>query len=179
MLFVMFSPKQSMIHHLSQQAVYANMYPSNLRTMVLDGVLDPQGWFNDNAVHDPVYIRVRTDQAAARSLEAFLGACGTAGPEKCAFSDGSRTGTLAKWNNVSLVLSKYGGVGGSFLSPDVIDIIDTLMYSSRQLTRYNNSDAPDGAMLDEYLQVRLMMRSLDPYSYVQTNFRSYIWSVHV
>jgi len=143
------------------QAVYANMYPSNLRSMVLDGVADPQGWFNGNAAGDPTYIRVRADRAAANALERFLSVCGPAGPEKCAFSDGTREGTVAKWRNVSTVLSDYGGVGGVYTTP--VAVFQTIfnLYSSRKMTRYNNPNVlavtPSMNVLDEFLQVSLMM----------------------
>ena len=58
------------------------MFPSNLRSMILDGVADPQGWFNGNPAGDPTWTRVRADSAAAESRDAFIEACGKAGPER-------------------------------------------------------------------------------------------------
>ena len=80
-------------------AVYANLFPRNVRAMVLDGTLD----FTGNATGDhpgdaakyPVDVRQGADHAGQDTFGRFLALCAQAGPPACAFAAG---GNLAgKW----------------------------------------------------------------------------------
>jgi pimeloyl-ACP methyl ester carboxylesterase len=83
-------------------AIYANLFPGNVRAMVLDGTLD----FKGNAVGDapgsaqklPVDVRNGVAVAAQAVLGRFLSLCAKAGSTKCAFAAG---GNLpGKWQTL-------------------------------------------------------------------------------
>ena len=68
---------------------YANLFPSRVRALVVDGVLDPLAWANvEGAV--PFSTRLRSDDGARATLEKFFELCDAAGPA-CAFGPGSET----------------------------------------------------------------------------------------
>jgi pimeloyl-ACP methyl ester carboxylesterase len=83
-------------------ATYANLFPDQVRAMVLDGNVDPVAYTNGGV--DRTFLgtslRLRSDIAAARTLSAFLGLCGQASTDRCAFSAGSPTATQAKWTTL-------------------------------------------------------------------------------
>lgn len=81
-------------------AVYANLFPANLRAMILDGNLVPSVYTNngDPRVALSSALRFGSDQGIAESLEAFLDQCGTVGSERCAFSAGDAQGTRAAFD---------------------------------------------------------------------------------
>ena len=62
---------------------YANLFPGNVRALVIDGVLDPRLWSSG--------WQIKSDRVATQEeFDEFLRLCGEAGPE-CAFGDGRRT----------------------------------------------------------------------------------------
>jgi pimeloyl-ACP methyl ester carboxylesterase len=62
---------------------YANMFPDRVRALVIDGVLDPVAWVNDEA-EIPFSTRLRSDAGAQVTLERFFELCDAAGVN-CAF----------------------------------------------------------------------------------------------
>jgi pimeloyl-ACP methyl ester carboxylesterase len=72
--------------------VYANLFPENVRAMVIDGVLDPQAWTNE-AGEIPFSTRLRSDLGARATLDRFFELCdatpGDGGPGNCLLSDGT------------------------------------------------------------------------------------------
>jgi pimeloyl-ACP methyl ester carboxylesterase len=80
-------------------AIYANLFPDKVRTMVLDGNLDPVAWTNggDDDASVSLALRLGSDTASAKTLDAFLTLCGQAAISQCAFSAGSASATKAKW----------------------------------------------------------------------------------
>jgi pimeloyl-ACP methyl ester carboxylesterase len=105
-------------------AIYANLFPGNVRAMVLDGTLD----FKANAIGDapgdaqklPVDVRGRVDVAAQDVLGRFLSLCAKAGSTKCAFAAG---GNLpGKWRTL-LTRSKASPItynGGTYFYSTVV-----------------------------------------------------------
>jgi pimeloyl-ACP methyl ester carboxylesterase len=83
-------------------AIYANLFPRNVRAMVLDGTVD----FKGNAVGDapgdaqkyPVDVRSGVDVAAQDVFGRFLSLCAKAGSTKCAFATGGNL--LSKWQTI-------------------------------------------------------------------------------
>jgi len=83
-------------------AVYANLFPGSVRSMVLDGTLD----FKGNAIGDvagqaqtlPVDVRNGVDVAAQGVFGRFLSLCAKAGSTQCAFAAGGNL--LAKWQTI-------------------------------------------------------------------------------
>ncbi|MFF2626233.1 alpha/beta hydrolase [Kitasatospora griseola] len=84
-------------------ATYANLFPGRVRAMVLDSGPDPVAWSTGSgreaAAMGPL-LRNRSDVAAGRVLNAFLDACGQAGPSGCAFSAGTAAATRARYDEL-------------------------------------------------------------------------------
>jgi pimeloyl-ACP methyl ester carboxylesterase len=77
-------------------ATYANLFPSRVGAMVLDGNVDPVAYAVGSGTL-PTFLRSGSDQASAATLNAFLTMCGQAATADCAFSAGSPTATRAKF----------------------------------------------------------------------------------
>ncbi len=67
---------------------YANLFPDNVRAVVVDGVLDPVAWANVEAA-EPFSTRLRSDEGAQATLDEFFRQCDEAGPSACAFAPDS------------------------------------------------------------------------------------------
>lgn len=70
-------------------AVYANLFPDNVRAVVVDGVLDPIAWttgVGDEAATLPFSTRLRSDAGAQATLDEFFRLCDEAGPAGCALA---------------------------------------------------------------------------------------------
>ncbi|MCV2488383.1 alpha/beta hydrolase [Geodermatophilus sp. YIM 151500] len=75
---------------------YANLFPSRVGALVIDGVIDPVAWTTgqgEEAGTTPIGTRIGSADGAARSLEEFFRLCDEAGAE-CAFS-GDASGRYA------------------------------------------------------------------------------------
>jgi pimeloyl-ACP methyl ester carboxylesterase len=83
-------------------ATYANLFPNNVRALVLDGNLDPVKWFEEPSGQPPLstFIRTESDIASGETLARFLDLCGAAATEHCAFSAGNPTATRAKFDTL-------------------------------------------------------------------------------
>jgi pimeloyl-ACP methyl ester carboxylesterase len=67
--------------------VYANMFPDRVRSMVLDGVVDPIAWAGTNATRNtPQTVRMPSGAAGTRALKELLRRCGRAGQKRCEFA---------------------------------------------------------------------------------------------
>jgi pimeloyl-ACP methyl ester carboxylesterase len=67
---------------------YANLFPHNVRAVVIDGVVDPIAWSTGRgteATRLPFSTRLRSDVGARRTLNEFFRLCDAAGSD-CAFS---------------------------------------------------------------------------------------------
>jgi pimeloyl-ACP methyl ester carboxylesterase len=72
-------------------STYANMFPGKVRAVVIDGVIDPVSYTTgrgDQARTLPSDARLRSEQGAYDTLQAFLRLCDAGGPN-CAFSEGN------------------------------------------------------------------------------------------
>jgi pimeloyl-ACP methyl ester carboxylesterase len=83
-------------------AVYANLFPDRVRAMMLLGNLDPSAWTNSGDDHPilDTFLREKSDQGAAKILNAFLNLCGERPKDQCAFSAGTAAATQAKWQTL-------------------------------------------------------------------------------
>jgi pimeloyl-ACP methyl ester carboxylesterase len=82
-------------------ATYANLFPDHVRAVVLDSNLEPKAYVHPEIKANggrflTTALRERSDQSAARTLNAFLDLCG-ADTSDCAFSAGSPAATRAKY----------------------------------------------------------------------------------
>jgi pimeloyl-ACP methyl ester carboxylesterase len=83
-------------------ATYANLFPSRVRALVLDGNINPKAYVSRQlrANHGRFLstdLRQRSDQGSARDLNAFLDLCGRTDTAHCAFSAGSAAATRGKY----------------------------------------------------------------------------------
>jgi pimeloyl-ACP methyl ester carboxylesterase len=72
-------------------STYANLFPTKVRALVVDGVLDPVAWSTgrgDQARTLPFSTRLRSAKGAYETLQEFLRLCDAGGPN-CAFSQGN------------------------------------------------------------------------------------------
>jgi pimeloyl-ACP methyl ester carboxylesterase len=69
---------------------YANMFPDNVRALIIDGVLDPIAWTTGSGDGStvPFSTRLRSDQGAQATLDEFFRLC-DAGGARCAFAPNS------------------------------------------------------------------------------------------
>ena len=67
---------------------------------MLDGNVPPQAWTNGGRPNPQLstYLRMGSDKAAVKALDAFLRICGQRSTQACAFSAGSPAATGAKWD---------------------------------------------------------------------------------
>jgi pimeloyl-ACP methyl ester carboxylesterase len=74
-------------------ATYANLFPNNVRALLVDGVLDPIAWSTgtDATRSLPFSTRLGSAQGTYATLRQFFSLCNEAGAN-CAFSDGSPPG---------------------------------------------------------------------------------------
>jgi pimeloyl-ACP methyl ester carboxylesterase len=105
-------------------ATYANLFPRRAGRLVLDGNVPPEAW-TDGGRPNPrlgTYLRLGSDKAAARALDAFLSICGQRSIQACAFSAGSPAATKAKWDTLLARLRKAPiNLGGTaFTYADVV-----------------------------------------------------------
>jgi len=75
---------------------YANLFPKNVRALVIDGVLDPRLWSSGRQIESD---RVATQE----EFDEFLRLCKEAGPA-CAFGDGKRT--AKRWETLARTIEK-------------------------------------------------------------------------
>jgi len=76
-------------------AIYANLFPSKVGHMVLDGNLNPVAWTSGGKL--PAFLREPDDLAAAAGTRSFLTLCGQQPTSACAFSAGGPAATRAKF----------------------------------------------------------------------------------
>ena len=67
--------------------VYANLFPDRVRSIVIDGVLDPLAWAGTPATSStPQTMRLKSGEGGALALHEILVRCEKAGPTYCAFA---------------------------------------------------------------------------------------------
>jgi pimeloyl-ACP methyl ester carboxylesterase len=67
---------------------YANLFPNRVRSVVIDGVLDPIAWANVEGLV-PFSTRLHSDEGAQETLGRFFELCEQAPPGNCAFAPNS------------------------------------------------------------------------------------------
>lgn len=69
-------------------AVYANTFPDRVRSVVVDGVLDPIAWVNE-AEEVPFSTALRSDEGAQETLQEFFDQCDASAEGNCALAPNS------------------------------------------------------------------------------------------
>ena len=114
---------------------YANLFPDRVRSVVVDGVLDPVAWSTgrgDEALTLPFSTRLKSHAGAQQTLDEFFRLCDAAGTG-CAFSGGAaaRFAALAeRARQEPLKLVFPDGFTIEFGYSDLIDLSLGAMYSS-------------------------------------------------
>ena len=111
-------------------ATYANLFPGRVRSLVVDGVLDPVAWSTgrgDQGRRLPFTNRLRSDEGSEATLHGFLALCDRGG-DNCAFSLGNprkRYDQLAK-RLLANPLELPDGQGGTIVYTYANLVADTL-----------------------------------------------------
>lgn len=81
-------------------ATYANLFPEQVRAMVLDGNVDPVGYFADAPLAG-TGLRIDNDTGTGATFDEFLRRCAAAGPARCAFAEADAAATAAKYRTLA------------------------------------------------------------------------------
>ncbi len=83
-------------------ATYANLFPSRVRAMVLDGDIAPSAWTarGNRRPSLSISLRIGSDAGAGLDLNALLSYCGRTTVAACPFSAGSVSATRAKFKTL-------------------------------------------------------------------------------
>lgn len=108
-------------------ATYTNLFPDNIRSMVLDGNVDPNNWTNGGQpATASINQRIGTDRGIADDQDAFFTLCGQSDTSACAFSAGSAEATRAKYDQMlaqldaqPVTLPSGRTIGGQDLATDM------------------------------------------------------------
>ena len=114
-------------------ATYANLFPSRVRAMALDGDVNPTAWVRrqrkkNGGTFLTTGLRNHADESSAKSLHAFLDLCGRTDTSHCAFSAGSAVGTRAKFAALLRQTPKHP-TGGKTSYAEVISSTVVGLYS--------------------------------------------------
>ncbi|QDP98137.1 alpha/beta hydrolase [Microlunatus elymi] len=67
--------------------VYAGLFPDRVRSMVIDGVVDPVAWAGTSKTRaTPQTVRLRSGQGGHKALTKLLSRCDAAGRKRCSFA---------------------------------------------------------------------------------------------
>jgi len=104
---------------------YANMFPDQIRSFVLDGNLSPQNWTNDGDPDAQQTLGVRIGSLDnAEVLDQFFVLCATAGPDQCAFAGPTVQQTRQKWTDLQNILAAGPVTFSSAAGPRTITLTD-------------------------------------------------------
>jgi pimeloyl-ACP methyl ester carboxylesterase len=67
---------------------YANMFPDRVRSLAIDGVVNPVSWVGSPTPATTVFDRLRSADGASKALRELLERCDRAGGQRCSFAAG-------------------------------------------------------------------------------------------
>jgi pimeloyl-ACP methyl ester carboxylesterase len=111
-------------------ATYANLFPDKVRAMVLDAAVDPQAYMNTGAARELLLnlgLRLGSDRSSAATLDQFLGHCGAATLERCAFSAASPEATRVKFDELMRRLQAHPQ--GAWTYGRTVDTVTIYLFS--------------------------------------------------
>lgn len=117
--------------------VYANMFPDKVRAVVIDGVLDPVAWANEEG-QVPFSTRLGSSKGAQDTLDRYFELC-LAAADDCAFAGNSATAEqiAARFRAIAdSLLAEPLDLGGGFV------VTYDLLISVTLGTLYNPADYP-------------------------------------
>lgn len=115
-------------------ATYAAMFPTKVRALIVDGVLDPISWSKgrgDAAKTQPFSTRLRSGYGAHEALMSAFARCDTVGKRRCALAGNAR----GKWNRVAGRL-KHGPVKVDGFSLTYADLYGAALFSLYSASQY-------------------------------------------
>ena len=119
-------------------ATYANLFPTKVRAIALDGNADPVAWATGtggsaNALG--TLLREGSDQGSAAALNAFLTLCGQATPSSCSFSAGTPAATHTKFNTLIDRLASHPITvdGQTFTKPATMNALINMLYEAEPI----------------------------------------------
>ncbi|HEX3489206.1 MAG TPA: alpha/beta hydrolase [Streptosporangiaceae bacterium] len=121
-------------------ATYANLFPSKVRAMVLDGNANPVQWATGTGGSAAVLstgLRLRSDQGSAAALNAFLELCGRAPASSCAFSAGTPAATRARFATLLNRLARHPVTmaGTTYTTAVAVDTVVNGLYQALPIPR--------------------------------------------
>jgi pimeloyl-ACP methyl ester carboxylesterase len=132
---------------------YAALFPSNIRTLLIDGVADAQAWSGTpETMSIPFWARIGNAIGASEALGEIIHQCGVVGPARCSFAafgdpEASFTRLLDEARMRPIELD-----GGRFDDQMIVDIAESVFPSFEQwsfladdLSRLYKSAFPDEA----------------------------------
>lgn len=113
---------------------YANLFPENVRALVVDGVLDPIAWSTGQPGQElmPFSTRLRSDAGALSTLNEFFRLCDEGGGD-CAFAPDSADRYAALFDSLQaepIVVTMPDGTSYTFTHADLIGSSLGAMYDS-------------------------------------------------
>jgi len=145
-------------------ATYANLFPRRVGRLVLDGNVAPDAWTNGGRPHPrlSVFLRIGSDEGAARTLSAFLRICGQRSTQDCAFSAGSPAATRAKWDALLARLRRapitVGGTAVTYVEV-VTSVSNALDFVQPHTTPVTGGSFPGWSQAAQLLQQVWMARN--------------------
>jgi pimeloyl-ACP methyl ester carboxylesterase len=132
-------------------ATYANLFPSRVGAMILDGNINPVAWTRGGRL--PTALRMGTDESAAATLRSFLGRCGRVPATRCAFSAGSPAATRAKFAALLRRLRQHPVRAGAqrYTYASTVSAVSQFLYSLRPVPALGFPGWPAGAGLLQHL----------------------------
>lgn len=116
--------------------VYANLFPDRVRALVIDGVIDADGWAGTRrTARVPQTTRIRSGEATARAMDELLQRCEAAGAHQCEFAD--RGDPRANYDMIMSSLQKQ-----PLVWEDPEDSAQTLTYATLTQVLLGNLYAP-------------------------------------
>ncbi|MDE1178991.1 alpha/beta hydrolase [Paraburkholderia sp.] len=123
-------------------ATYANLFPGKLRAMVLDGNVEPTGYFAD-ATLQGTSERIDNDLGTSQTLAQFFRACASAGRAKCAFADpGADAAALtAKFDTLTQRLTAHPArlpdvQDAPFTAPVMLNLVSGWIFTVQQVDKF-------------------------------------------
>ncbi|MDN5768543.1 MAG: alpha/beta hydrolase [Humibacillus sp.] len=121
--------------------VYANLFPDRVRSVAIDGVLDPVAWAGTAAnAGVPQTQRIKSGEGAAKALHEVLVRCGTAGKRYCMLSE---YGNPVKTYDTIMGALKKKSL--AVRDPESGDVVFTISYADVTSWLLDDLYAPSGA----------------------------------
>lgn len=150
--------------------IYANLFPSRVRAVVIDGIVNPQALVGTpGTARIPVFVRMGAAAASDRALTELLKLCQQAGQSKCPFASAdtaaSYAGLAAQLRTRSLRLTAPGIKPTTFSYAEMIADTEHWMHFPRgykglfpELTALAQLTAPGGGGSNHAALVHALLR---------------------